>query len=384
MDKKFILDLTVNTTDPKNNKEFLWLSYSINNLSSVKHEKSYWMTLEKRCLSLFSENGYDLQTGAWFCLISSHLYSWEGLAISSWKFADSFVKQKKCWPQSTATQMRVNILVWYIKNVIPVIQTLPDDEKTHSSLTLLEDALILLTELEYNLLSGKFFIISDMLAELRRHNGDDTEISDSEQHASAPPPDTENIKPVSRVLSTDVKSNDIPVQKNNMSINDCEKIHRYYNVIYFISGVLLAVFLSYSCRPETALKLKRAMPDSFLTEMLMNYSGCSEITPDSTDSWTQLSKKIDDFTETLKTIEDNGDYITISRLKTIAYDMKSTFLEYDTPVNVRISKLYNNMSMGKEDINRELEIIQRNINKFNCEISELKLRADSSLKGKER
>ncbi|EHU0914131.1 type VI secretion system ImpA family N-terminal domain-containing protein [Escherichia coli] len=383
MDKKFILDLTVNTTDPKNNKEFLWLSYSINNLSSVKYEKSYWMTLEKRCLSLFSENGYDLQTGAWFCLISSHLYSWEGLAISSWKFADSFFKQKKCWPQSTATQTRVNILVWYIKNVIPVIQTLPDDEKTHSSLTLLEDALTLLTELEYNLLSGKFFIISDMLAELSRQNGDDTEISDSEQHASAPP-DTENIKPVSRVLSSDVKLNDIPVQKNNVSIKDCEKIHRYYNVIYFISGVLLTVFLSYSCRPETALKLKRAMPDGFLTEMLMNYSGCSEITPDSTDSWTQLSKKIDDFTETLKTIEDNGDYITISRLKTIAYDMKSTFLENDTPVNVRISKLYNNMSMGKEDINRELEIIQRNINKFNCEISELKLRADSSLKGKER
>ena len=383
MDKKFILDLTVNTTDPKNNKEFLWLSYSINNLSSVKYEKSYWMTLEKRCLSLFSENGYDLQTGAWFCLISSHLYSWEGLAISSWKFADSFVKQKKCWPQSAATQMRVNILVWYIKNVIPVIQTLPNDEKNHSSLTLLEDALTLLTKLEYNLLSGKFFIISDMLAELRRQNGDDTEISDSEQHASAPS-DTENIKPVSRVLSSDVKSHDIPVQKNNVSIKDCEKTYRYYNVIYFISGVLLTVFLSYSCRPETALKLKRAMPDGFLTEMLMNYSGCSEITPDSTDSWTQLSKKIDDFIETLKTIEDNGDYITISRLKTIAYDIKSTFLENDTPVNVRISKLYNNMSMGKEDINRELEIIQRNINKFNCEISELKLRADSSLKGKER
>ncbi len=383
MDKKFILDLTVNTTDPKNNKEFLWLSYSINNLSSVKYEKSYWMTLEKRCLSLFSENGYDLQTGVWFCLISSHLHSWEGLAIASWKFADSFVKQKKCWPPSTATQMRANILVWYIKNVIPVIQTLPDDEKTHSSLTLLEDALTLLMELEYNLLSGKFFIISDMLTELRRQNGDDTEISDSEQHASAPP-DTENIKPVSRVLSSDVKSNDIPVQKNNVSIKDCEKTLRYYNVIYFISGVLLTVFLSYSCRPETALKLKRAMPDGFLTEMLMNYSGCSEITPDSTDSWTQLSKKIDDFTETLKTIENNGDYITISRLKTIAYDMKSTFLENDTPVNVRISKLYNNMSMGKEDINRELEIIQRNINKFNCEISELKLRADSSLKGKER
>lgn len=83
--------------------------------------------------------------------------------------------------------MRANILIWYIKNVIPAIQTLPDDEKTYSSLTLLEDALILLTELEYNLFSDKCFIISNMLAELRRQNNDGAEISDSEQHASATP-----------------------------------------------------------------------------------------------------------------------------------------------------------------------------------------------------
>lgn len=373
MDKKFILDLTVNTTDPQNNKEFLWLSYSINNLSSVKYEKTYWMTLEKRCLSLFNENGYDLQTGAWFCLISSHLYSWEGLAISSWKFADSFVKQKKCWPQSTATQMRVNILVWYIKNVIPAIQTLPDDEKTHSSLTLLEDALTLLTEIEYNLLSGKCFIIYDVLAELRRQNGDDAEISDSEFH-DPEIPDTVKSQPFRRNFSSYVDSNDITGQNHNTLINERKKTHIHYNVICFISGVLLTIFINYSFTPETALKLRRLIPDSFLTEMIMNYSGCSEINPDSTDSWIQLSKKIDDFTETLNIIEDNGGYITISKLKTIAYDMKNTYLEYDAPVNVRISKLYNNVNMGKEDINRELEIIQHNINKLNCEIADFKLK----------
>ena len=91
MDKNFILDIAVSTTDPRNNKEFLWISYSMNNLSPAKCERAYWMTLEKRCLSLFMENGYDLQTGAWFCLISANLYSWEGLALYSWKFADSFV-----------------------------------------------------------------------------------------------------------------------------------------------------------------------------------------------------------------------------------------------------------------------------------------------------
>lgn len=368
MDKKFILDLSVNTTDPKNNKEFLWLSYSINNLTSVKYERSYWMTLEKRCLSLFRENGYDLQTGAWFCLISAHLYSWEGLAISSWKFADSFVKQKKCWPHVTATQMRINILVWYIKNVIPAIQTLPDDEKTYTSLTLLEHALTLLTELEYNLLSGKCFIISDVLAELRRQKSDDSEGFDSEVS------DAEKSQPFSGRLSPHVDSNDITGQKHNTLINNRKKTCVYYNVISFISGVLITIFINYSGKPETALKLRSIIPDSFLTEMVMNYSGCSEFTPDSTDSWSQLNKKIDDFTETLNTIEDNGGYITISKLKTIAYDMKNTFLEYDPPLNVRISKLYNNVSMSKEDINRELEIIQYNIDKFNCEISDLKMK----------
>lgn len=368
MDKNFILDLSVNTTDPKNNKEFLWLSYSINNLTSVKYERSYWMTLEKRCLSLFRENGYDLQTGAWFCLISAHLYSWEGLAISSWKFADSFVKQKKCWPHVTATQMRINILAWYIKNVIPAIQTLPNDEKTYTSLTLLEYALTLLTELEYNLLSGKCFIISDMLAELRRQKSDDSESFDSEVS------NAEKSQPSSGHLSPHVDSNDITGQKHNTLINNRKKTRVYYNVISFISGVLITIFINYSGKPETALKLRSIIPDSFLTEMVMNYSGCSEFTPDSTDSWSQLNKKIDDFTETLNTIEDNRGYITISKLKTIAYDMKNTFLEYDPPLNVRISKLYNNVNISKEDINRELEIIQYNINKFNCEISNLKMK----------
>lgn len=326
------------------------------------------MTLEKRCLSLFRENGYDLQTGAWFCLISAHLYSWEGLAISSWKFADSFVKQKKCWPHVTATQMRINILIWYIKNVIPAIQTLPDDEKTYTSLTLLEYALTLLTELEYNLLSGKCFIISDVLAELRRQKSDDSESFDSEVS------DTEKSQPSSGRLSPHVDSNDITGQKHNTLINNRKKTRVYYNVISFISGVLITIFINYSGKPETALKLRSIIPDSFLTEMVMNYSGCSEFTPDSTDSWSQLNKKIDDFTETLNTIEDNGGYITISKLKTIAYDMKNTFLEYDPPLNVRISKLYNNVNISKEDINRELEIIQYNINKFNCEISNLKMK----------
>ncbi|EPP5518689.1 type VI secretion system ImpA family N-terminal domain-containing protein, partial [Escherichia coli] len=350
MDKNFILNLSINTTNPKNNKEFLWLSYSMNNLSSVKYERPYWMTLEKRCLSLFMENGYDLQTGVWFCLISTHLYGWEGLAISSWKFADSFVKQKKCWPPVTDAHIRTKILLWYIKNIVPMIQSLPNDEQTYSSLTLLEDSLILLAELEYNLLSGERTIISEMLHEVKRQKNGNYEKSDD-------------------YFMEESRHEGLNETSGHVCYNSTQRYKKtciYYNIIAFISGALVTIFINYLGKPQTALKIRSIMPDSFLSEIVMNYSGCSEYTPDSTDYWTKLSKKIDGFAEELNTIENNGGYITISRLKTIAYDMKKNFLEYDTPVNVRMSNLYNNVYIDKKDIKRELEIIEYNVNKFNC------------------
>lgn len=357
MDKKYILELPLTTTDPKNNREFLWLSYSINNLSSVKHEKVYWMTLEKRCLSLFSDNGYDLQTGAWFCLISTHLYSWEGLAIASWKFVDSFVN-KNCWPLVIATEMRTNILAWYIKNVIPTIHTLPDYEKSYSSLTLLEDSLTLLSELEFNLFHGKSFIISNMLSELKRQKS---------SHC-------ENSQSLIGNLSLHVDKNVTHESSNSSLIIKLKNtsIFRYLSI--FILGILTTLFVNYLGKPETALKIKSVIPDSFLTEIAMSFSGCSEYTPDPANSWTMLSQKIDNFALTLNTIENNGDYITISKLKTIAYDMKNSFLAYDTPINIKISKLYNNEHADKEDILRELEIIKNSISKFNCQIAEINLK----------
>lgn len=42
-----------------------------------------------------------------------------------------------------------------------------------------------------------------------------------------------------------------------------------------------------------------------------------------------------------------------------------------------MSNLYNNVYIDKKDIKRELEIIEYNVNKFNCQISELKLKNES-------
>ena len=151
-------------------------------------------------------------------------------------------------------------------------------------------------------------------------------------------------------------------------------------MIAFISGVLMTVFINYLGQPEVALEFKRVIPDAFLTEMLVNYSGCSEYTSDQTDSWTRLRKKMDGFEETLNTIEKNRGYITISKLKTIVHDMKNTLLEYPPSLNIRLSNLYNNEYTDKEDIKRELESIRSDINKYKCQSAELKLKNERLLK----
>ncbi|MBB8756884.1 hypothetical protein HEO60_023110 [Escherichia coli] len=288
--------------------------------------------------------------------------SWEGLAVASWKFADTFVKQKQCWPPLTASQMRTNTLIWYIKNVIPAMQMLSDDPKTDSSLRLLEDSLALLTKFENNLFSGGGGIYA-VLSELKREKKSEIEkkfpfLSESGRHVA----------------------NNIPGKNNSHHVNKLKSKNIYCNMIAFISGVLMTLFINYLGQPEVALEFKRVIPDAFLTEMLVNYSGCSEYTSNQTDSWSRLRKKMDGFEETLNTIEKNRGYITISKLKTIAHDMKNTLLEYPPSLNIRLSNLYNNEYTDKEDIKRELESIRSDINKYKCQSAELKLKNEHLLK----
>ncbi|MXD62407.1 hypothetical protein FQ007_28590, partial [Escherichia coli] len=86
------------------------------------------------------------------------------------------------------------------------------------------------------------------------------------------------------------------------------------------------------------------------------------------------------FEETLNTIEKNRGYITISKLKTIAHDMKNTLLEYPPSLNIRLSNLYNNEYTDKEDIKREHESIRSDINKYKCQSGGLKLKNEHLLK----
>lgn len=167
---EYLSKLSINTNDPRQNNEFLLLSYTINSIKKIPLERIYWMTLEKQCLSLFQKEGYDLQTGAWYCMISAQLYSWSGVANASWKFAECIIKEKNCWPPASANQIRAKILNWYIKHVIPSINLLPKEEQTFSSVCLLEDSLMLLSEMEYTLFFDSSSTVKDFLFELRHQN----------------------------------------------------------------------------------------------------------------------------------------------------------------------------------------------------------------------
>lgn len=170
MDSEYLSKLSINTNDPRQCNEFLWLRYNINSINLGSLEKIYWMALEKRCLSLFQKKGYDLQTGAWYCMIAAQLYSWDGVANASWKFAECIIKEKNCWPPASTNQLRAQVLGWYINHVIPVINLLPKEEQTFSSLCLLEDSLMLLSEMEYVLFLDSSSIVKNFLFDLRCHN----------------------------------------------------------------------------------------------------------------------------------------------------------------------------------------------------------------------
>ncbi|MFP1527079.1 hypothetical protein ACLB1R_01585 [Escherichia coli] len=113
------------------------------------------------------ENGYDPSDR---CMVLSYFYPsiWLGKALFlHGNLLILLLNKKNVWPIAL-TRIRTKILLWYIKNIVPMIQSLPNDEQTYSSLTLLEDWLNILAELEYNLLSGERTIISEMLHEVKR------------------------------------------------------------------------------------------------------------------------------------------------------------------------------------------------------------------------
>lgn len=65
--------------DPRTLPEYTSLRNELNKLSHPARPDVNWVYVEKRCLSLFEQNGVELQTAAWYTLARTHLSGLAGL-----------------------------------------------------------------------------------------------------------------------------------------------------------------------------------------------------------------------------------------------------------------------------------------------------------------
>lgn len=139
--------LKINSHDPRCHQKFLLLSNDMKHWKAHVSDNNWWQEREKQCFGLFHQYGYDLQTGAWYCLVACQRNSWQGLSSASLMLANGFAKQQKpCWPPLAAQDLRRQILDWYCIHLLPVIYALPLTTGTEQSLGQLLSAAELLQE----------------------------------------------------------------------------------------------------------------------------------------------------------------------------------------------------------------------------------------------
>ena len=117
--------LKINGHDPRLNKAFLLLSSELSDSNGALSIAKDWKMLESKCFQLYQEQGYDLQSGVWFCLISMRLNGWAGLAQSLELFTTALVyHNQRCWPLASAQPHRQQLIDWLCINVGNRIYTL--------------------------------------------------------------------------------------------------------------------------------------------------------------------------------------------------------------------------------------------------------------------
>lgn len=118
----------VNQADPRFHQQFLQFSHDMYQWRQHVNDETWWRQREQACLMLFENNGYDLLTGGWYCLIKLQRSGWRGISKSTLLLAHSFNGgQPMCWPPQTAKLLRRQVLDNYAQQVLPLFHQLPGD-----------------------------------------------------------------------------------------------------------------------------------------------------------------------------------------------------------------------------------------------------------------
>ncbi|EQA1624841.1 VasL domain-containing protein [Enterobacter asburiae] len=118
--------LKVDKRDPRQNPVFLELNWSMQNADNRRFSEDEWKTLDTQCRTYWRKNGYDLQSGCWFCLMSLKLHGWKGLE-SALDILLGFWSSEFCWPPVTDPERRRYLLEWFNTHVVTGIYQLDCD-----------------------------------------------------------------------------------------------------------------------------------------------------------------------------------------------------------------------------------------------------------------
>ncbi len=126
---------------PKHSKAFLLLSSELSKLSRTPNAALNWIELDKLCQRIFLRHGYDLHTGAWFCLIQLRMAGWAGAAKSLELLASALSFGERHGSEVADLGLRRYALEWFTAHVITPMYTQAQSMDDAQSLSRAETAL---------------------------------------------------------------------------------------------------------------------------------------------------------------------------------------------------------------------------------------------------
>lgn len=121
-------EVKFNPTVPKHSKAFLLLSSELGKLGRTPNASLNWDELDQLCQRIFLRHGYDLHTGAWFCLIQLRLAGWAGAAKAMELLASALSFGERYGREVADIGQQRFALEWFISNVITPMYTQATDD----------------------------------------------------------------------------------------------------------------------------------------------------------------------------------------------------------------------------------------------------------------
>ncbi|WGK60105.1 VasL domain-containing protein [Pantoea sp. SS70] len=134
-------EVKFNPVVPKHSKAFLLLSSEMAKLTRSPHTTMNWAELDRLCQRVFLQQGYDLTTGAWFCLIQLRLAGWSGAAKSLELFASALSFGERHGQDVGDIELPRSMLTWFIANALTPMYTQSQSTEDGQSMSRAESAL---------------------------------------------------------------------------------------------------------------------------------------------------------------------------------------------------------------------------------------------------